>query len=135
LAGAYRAEQLVPTAVDDSHLPPEKKSLPWMQKSVDDLLNDSRIGEALKVFGQAEADEFETRLEEMKDLEPEHRAVIQKVLIAPLASKNERLIRELFKSILAGAGSDLGVGPQGVCDTCKHDESPLRVKFFWQLHK
>src|SRR5262249_39781229 len=112
--GLYRAEQLVPTAVDDSRLPPEKKTLPWMQKSVDDLLKN--LGDdALVAFGRTEVDEFEKRLEEMKDLEPVHRAAIQKVLIAPLASGNADLIRKLFKSILAGAGSHLAVGPQGVC--------------------
>ena len=114
--GLYRAEQLVPTAIDDKHLPLEKKSLPWMEKSVDDLLaeNNTRIGKALVMFGNGEAKEFKERLKDMKDLKPEHRAVIEKVLIAPLASGDAKRIRDLLKSILAGAGANLKVGPQGV---------------------
>jgi hypothetical protein len=114
--GLYRAEQLVPTAIDDKQLPPEKKSLPWMEKSVDDLLaeNNTRIGKALVMFGNGEAKEFKERLKDMKDLKPEHRAVIEKVLIAPLASGDANRIRKLLKSILAGAGANLKVGPQGV---------------------
>jgi hypothetical protein len=125
--GLYRAEQLVPTAVEDSRLPPEKKTLPWMKSSVDELLADKRIGAALTAFGKLEAEEFEMRLNEMKDLLPEHRAVIRRVLIEPLLSPDPDKIRNMFKSILGGAGSDLQVGPQGVEKKDPHRGSSIRI--------
>ncbi len=125
--GLYRAEQLIPTAVEDKLLPPDKKTLPWMQASVDDLLapNNTRIGKALELFGKGEAKEFKDRLKDMKDLKPEHRAVIEKMLIAPLESGDANLIRKLLRSILAGAGANLVVGPQGVSDRAP-DKSPAK---------
>jgi hypothetical protein len=116
--GLYRAEQLVPTAVDDKLLPPDKKNLPWMQKSVDDFLNNKAIEAALVSFGDSEAQEFEDRLKDMKDLRPEHRAAIKRALLDPLASGDGNRIRKLLKSILAGGHADLQVGPQGV--TARH---------------
>ena len=114
----YRAEQLVPTAVDDKLLPPGKRNLPWMQKSVDDLLADSNqaIGKALSAFGKAEAQEFEDRLKDMQDLEPIHKQAIQEALIDPLKSGDAKRIRGMLKSILhlKGDPERLRVGPMGV---------------------
>jgi len=112
----YRAELLVPTAIDDKALPADKKTLPWMQESAEGLLDpgNAAIGKALVAFGAGEAKEFQDRLKTMTDLKPEHRAVLERVLIAPLASGDANLIRTLLKSILAGTAASLRVGPQGV---------------------
>ena len=123
----YRAEQLVPTAVDDSRLPPEKKTLPWMQNSVDDLMSNSRIKDALVVFGRGEAKVFSETLKQMDDLRPAHRAVIEKALIAPLDSGDPERIGRLFKSIIAGPRAGLQVGPQGV--EKKRPGGELRITF------
>jgi hypothetical protein len=114
----YRAEQLVPTAVDDKLLRPDEQNLPWMQKSVDDFLNNPTIENALKTFGESEAQEFEDRLKDMKGLRPEHRAAIKRALIDPLASGDGKRISKLLKSVLDGTQADLQVGPQGV--TARH---------------
>jgi hypothetical protein len=114
--GLYRAERLMPTAVADEALPADARTLPWAQGSVDELLaaSNARVGRALVAFGHAEATEFEKRLKGMQDLLPEHRAVLQRVLIDPLNSDDADRIRGLLKAILAGPGADLKVGPQGV---------------------
>jgi hypothetical protein len=116
--GLYRAEQLMPTAIDDKLLPVEKRTLPWMQESVNDLLapDNATIGKALVYFGAGEAKEFRDRLKNMQDLKPEHRVVLDQALIAPLASGDANRIRTLLKSILAGAGANLQVGAQGVSE-------------------
>lgn len=114
--GLYRAERLMPTAVADEALPADDRTLPWAQGSVDELLapDNARVGKALVAFGHAEATEFEKRLKDMQDLLPEHRAVLQRVLIGPLNSGDADSIRGLLKAILAGPSADLEVGPQGV---------------------
>ena len=126
----YRAEQLVPTAVDDSRLPPGKKTLPWMQNSVDDLMGPhapQSIKDALVVFGKSEAKVFSETLKQMNDLRPAHRAVIEKKLILPLKSGDPKRIGELFKSIIAGPRADFQVGPQGV--EKKRPRGELRITF------
>jgi hypothetical protein len=114
--GLYGAELLMPTAVPDEALPADERTLSWAQGSVDKLLaaDNARVGRALEAFGHSEATEFEKRLKDMQDLLPEHRAVLQRVLIAPLNSGDAKRIRKLLKDILAGPGADLQVGPQGV---------------------
>jgi len=114
--GLYRAERLMPTAVPDKDLPEGDRTVPWAQGSVGQLLADDnrRIGRALAAFGQAEGEEFETRLEGVPDLLPQHRAALKRALVDPLKSADPRRIRALLKAILAGPKADPQVESQGV---------------------
>jgi hypothetical protein len=103
----YRAEQLIPTAIDDQDLPPDKRTLPWMQPSVEDFLSEKNavIGKALVSFGEAEGSEFEKRLKQLKGLEPQHKQAIQESLINPLKSGDANCIRVVLKTILGLQGN------------------------------
>lgn len=123
----YRAESLVPTAVEDAQLPAEKATLPWMQNSVADLFAEPRIKKALVVFGKGEATEFAERLKGMKDLRPEHLAAINKALIEPLASGDPDRVAGVIESIISGADASLQVGPQGVEKRQPNSGSGVRI--------
>ena len=95
----YTAERLVPTPIAVSLLPPDKRSMSWMQKSVGDFL--AQNGAGLVIWANIEAAEFEKRLNEMKDLKPEARAAIRQALLIPLRSGSPAEISHLILAVIA----------------------------------
>jgi hypothetical protein len=94
----YTAERLVPQPVGDSLLPANRRSLAWMQKSVDDFLAQHKTG--LGIWGRGRAEEFEKRLNSMKGMQPVAINAIYQALIVPLKSGNPDKIAEVLRKII-----------------------------------
>ena len=94
--GLYAAERLTPTAVPDAQLPAEKRSLPWMQKTVDEFLAENEA--AIGIWGPSMASEFEGKLDSMKDLRAEAKHGMQRALIAPMRTGGKE-VGKVIKAI------------------------------------
>src|SRR5262249_41294196 len=94
--GLYAAERLTPTAVPDAQLPAEKRSLPWMQKTVDEFLAENEA--AIGIWGPSMASEFEGKLDSMKDLRAEAKHGIQRALITPMRAGGKE-VGKVIKAI------------------------------------
>ncbi len=101
--GLYAAERLIPKAVPDSQLPPERASLSLIQPSVEKLLNDPRIEKALVEWGRLRASTFSAKLKEMGLSETDNKA-LRNALLNPLASEKPEEIRRVILEIIAHSG-------------------------------
>jgi hypothetical protein len=99
----YRAELLVPTPVEDTHLPPGRRSLNWKMSSADVLLSDPAFQTALAAFGRAEGPVFAEQLKNLRLL-PQHEAALRTELVNPLKGGNAKEIARFLKKILSWGG-------------------------------
>lgn len=88
--GLYAAERLIP-------IPTQGSSVPWKFKTVEDLLLDADVDQALSIWGQVRAREFG---EMLSDFPEAARAAVQKALVEPLASGDEDRIRVILLEII-----------------------------------
>jgi hypothetical protein len=99
--GLYKAERLVPTPIEDSRLPPGKRSLFWMHPDVNALLNDPDVQPALTAWAHSASSEFAKKLADMTDLPPQARAALQEALIDPLLRGDPKEIAGIIRSIIS----------------------------------
>jgi hypothetical protein len=99
--GLYRAERLIPIPLEDSRLPPERRSMFWMHENIEQFLADPQVQEALVLWGNARADELEEQLADFADLPSAVRGNLQQALIVPLKSGDAKRIAGVIRAIIA----------------------------------
>ena len=88
--GLYAAERLIP-------VPAHGSSVPWKFKTVEALLLDADVDQALSIWGQVRGREFAGML---SDFPPAAQVAVQKALVEPLASGDEDRIRVMLLEII-----------------------------------
>ena len=69
----------------------------WKFSSVDGLLYDAAVSDALVIWGQVEGPEFDRRL---KDFHPKARAAVHRALVEPSMSGDDGQIRPVLREII-----------------------------------
>ncbi len=99
--GLYRAERLIPIPLEDSHLPPARRSMLWMHNDIKQFLADPQVQQALVLWGSARADELEEQLADFADLPSGVRRALQQALIVPLKSGDANKIAGVILAIIS----------------------------------
>jgi hypothetical protein len=102
----FESEKLLPTPLNDSELPEKDKPIKWDFPDVNDLIDDERFSEALKIFAVNKADEFEAVAESMKD-EKQKTAFMNQV-VNPLKDNPSRMMKEIVEWTPDTGGGFLG---------------------------
>lgn len=98
----YAAEELIPIPVEDSKLPEGQRAVTWMHRSVEEFLNDERVLEALRRFGDVEAPTFADMLAANKAMPKEALDAVKNALITPLGSHSGKKIADVLRAIIRG---------------------------------
>ena len=105
--GLFASERYIPKAVPDAKQPEDDRMPRWDFATVDQLLNDPKISDALPESAKKVAEPFTDTINTL-DASQAVKDQLRRAILVPLSSGDKRLIREWVKAVINYSPANLG---------------------------